>query len=159
LILGLRAPDARSRISRQLGVPVDVGQAILRWSEKPSHLPEPGEWLPSSDPRLPGWLAPFNRNVLAAFDEDGAFVAGVGLKHHDQWAREIAVGTDPEHRGRGYARMLVAQAARDIIASGKVPLYRHEAGNAASVRVADATGFPDRGWRSIDLDIGSMGDR
>ena len=159
LILGLRASDARSRISRQLGVPVDVGLAILRWPEQPPPLPEPGEWIPFSDPRLPGWLAPFNGNVLAAFDETGAFVAGVGLKHHDEWAQEIAVGTDPQHRGRGYARRLVAQAARDIIASGGVPLYRHEAGNAASERVADATGFPDRGWRSVDLDIGSMGDR
>jgi len=159
LILGLRASDAWSRVSRQLGVPVDVGQAILRWSEQAIDLPRPGQWVASSDSRLPGWLAPFNGNVLAAFDETGAFVAGVGLKHHDQWAREIAVGTDPEHRGRGYARRLVAQAARDIIASGGIPLYRHEAGNTASERVADATGFPDRGWRSVDLNIGSMGDR
>lgn len=159
LILDLHAPDAQSRFFRRLGVPVDAGIAILRWAEQSVRLPGPGNWVPSSDSRLPGWLAPFNGNVLAAFDDHGAFMAGVGLKHHDEWAREIAVGTDPQHRGQGYARMLVAQAARDIIASGGVPLYRHEAHNAASVCVADAAGFPDRGWRSIDLDLGSIGDR
>ncbi|MBA3378171.1 MAG: GNAT family N-acetyltransferase [Chloroflexia bacterium] len=153
LFLDLLASDATLRVSQRLGVPLDVGLASLRWPEQPSPLPEPGMWVPSRDPRLPGWLAPFNGSTLAAFDEHGAFMAGVGVKHHDEWAREIAVGTDPEHRGRGYARMLVAQAARDIIAGGGVPLYRHEAGNAASERVADAAGFPDRGWRSINLDI------
>ncbi len=155
----LGASDAPFRVSLRLGVPVNLGLATLRWSEQPPQLPEPGEWVSSSDSRLPGWLEPFNGKVLAAFDEHGSFMAGVGLKHHEAGATEIAVGTEPGHRGRGYARMLVAQAARDIIASGGVPMYRHEAGNAASERVADATGFPDLGWRSIDIDLGSIGDR
>jgi hypothetical protein len=47
--------------------------------------------------------------------------------------------------------MLVAQAARRVLADGALPLYLHEAANAASARVADAAGFPDRGWRLIGL--------
>jgi len=156
LLLDLGASDASNRASRRLGIPVTIGIATLRWSEQAAELPEVGAWVPGGDPRLPGWFAPFHGHALANFNERGGFVAGVGLKNHGQNVLELSVGVDPGHRSRGYARMLVAQAARDVIAGGGIPLYRHERHNVASARVADASGFPDRGWRSVDLDLGDM---
>ncbi|MFD0788502.1 GNAT family N-acetyltransferase, partial [Micromonospora azadirachtae] len=61
------------------------------------------------------------------------------------------VGTAPEAQGRGLARRLVAQAARRVLDEGAVPTYLHEWSNHASARVADAAGFPDRGWRSFGV--------
>jgi GNAT superfamily N-acetyltransferase len=85
--------------------------------------------------------------VLVARDPDtGAYLAGVGIKRHDQYGHEIAVGTDPAARGKGLARRLVAQAARRVLDEGAVPTYLHDASNVASCRVAEAAGLPDRGW-------------
>lgn len=40
--------------------------------------------------------------------------------------------------------MLVAQAARQVLAHGDEPLYSHLSDNIASGRVAEGAGFPDR---------------
>ena len=114
-------------------------------------LPDVGEWLPADDPRVPAWLKPFGGDVLVVLDDD-VYVAGVGLKRHDEHGQEISVGTEEAARGRGLARRLVAQAAR------------RPAGGAASSRrtcttrptsppakVADAAGFPDRGWTVLGM--------
>lgn len=125
------------------------GQGVFRWSTAPADLPEAGIWLPVTDDRLPAWLRPFGGEALVALDDHDRYMAGVGLKRHDRFAREIAVGTDPAFRGLGLARRLVAQAARRILADGAVPTYLHDPANLASAHVADASGFSDRGWRII----------
>ena len=48
---------------------------------------------------------------------------------------------------RGLARRLVAQAARRLLTDGATVTYLHDPANTASARVADACGFPDRGWQ------------
>ena len=88
---------------------------------------------------------------VVAWDEDGSYAAGVGRKQHDAHGHELSVGTDEHLRGRGMARRLVAQAARRVIADGAVPTYLHSFDNTASARVADAAGFPDRGWQVLEL--------
>lgn len=146
----------RTELGRRL--PAAVGapgrhyvEAALRWTTSPSPLPEFGLWHPPDDPLLPDWLQRFPTDVLVAFDSSGRYQSGVGIKRHNRFAHEIAVGTAPELRGRGFARALVAQAARRILDDGAVPLYLHDMDNSASARVADAAGFPDRGWRWIGL--------
>ena len=120
--------------------------------DRPADLPDAGGWEKASDPEVPEWLRPFGHEVLVARDADtGAYLAGVGLKHHDRYGREIAVGTEPAARGRGLARRLVAQAARRVLDDGAIPTYQHDPANIASSRVADASGFPDRGWRSLGM--------
>lgn len=126
-------------------------EATLRWTLRPAQLPELGTWMPSDDPRLPAWLRPFSAPVLVATDSRGRYAAGVGIKRHNRFGHEIAVHTDPAARGRGLARALVAQAARQVLASGAVPVYVHDVDNAASARVAQAAGFDDRGWRWLGL--------
>lgn len=77
--------------------------------------------------------------------------AGVGIKRHNPHGHELAVGTEPAHRGKGLARALVAQAVRRVLAAGAVPLYFHDAANVPSGRIAEAAGSPDRGWRVLGL--------
>jgi GNAT superfamily N-acetyltransferase len=127
------------------------GRAILRWAEQPVALPEIGEWVAADDRRLPAWLRVFNGGTLVAWDTEGRVAAGVGIKRHNAFGHELAVATEPAHRGRGLARLLVAQAARRVVADGAIPLYLHAPGNLASARVADAAGFPDRGWRLMEV--------
>lgn len=152
IAVALRSPGAAIEVPALLRRPdLILARAVFRWSEAPASLPEIGEWMNRDEPRLPVWLRPFNGGALVAWDAEGRYAAGVGIKRHNSHAHEIAVQTDPAHRGRGMARLLVAQAARRIIASGALPLYLHEAHNAASAKVAAAAGFPDRGWRVLGL--------
>ena len=45
----------------------------------------------------------------------------------------------------------MAKAARRIADAAAVPLYLHDPENIASARVAEASGFPDRGWTIVAL--------
>lgn len=126
-------------------------RSVLRWTDAPADLPPLGEEVPADDPVVPEWLRPFGGTVLLAVDDRGRYLAGVGRKRHDRWCTELAVGTDPAARGRGLARRLVATAARRVLDDGAVPTYQHDPENVASARVADATGFPDRGLRGLWL--------
>ena len=126
-------------------------RGVFRWSDSPAATPDFGEWIPTDDPRVPEWLHPFNDDVLVAWDDQGHYGAGVGLKKHDRFAYEISVGTEPSLRGRGIARLLVATAARHILAQGAIATYLHDETNYGSAKVADAAGFPDLGWKILGL--------
>ena len=144
--LGPTLADATPALESLLGGRlVDV---MFRWSTAPTPLETLGEWIPAEDRRVPAWLKPFGGEVLMLL-EDGEYVGGVGLKRHDDHATEISVGTEEAARGRGIARRLVVTAARRILDEGKVPTYLHDLRNTASARVAEASGFPDRGWRLV----------
>ncbi|MFI7609175.1 GNAT family N-acetyltransferase [Micromonospora sp. NPDC049366] len=123
----------------------------FRWTLAPAPLTDVGQWSPPTSPDLPAWLRLFDREVLVVRDADGRYLAGVGIKRHDAHGHELAVGTAPAARGRGLARRLVAQAARRVLDEGAVPTYLHDRRNLASARVAEAAGFPDRGWRSFGV--------
>jgi GNAT superfamily N-acetyltransferase len=145
---GLEAALAR-RLPALVGRP---GQrcftGVFRWSEAPVAMDDAGEWEPSDGPGLPGWLRPFPGEVLVAREPGtGRYLAGVGLKPHDRTGIEISVGTEERARGRGLARRLVTKAARRIVDAQAVPIYLHDPANTASAHVADASGFPDLGWR------------
>jgi GNAT superfamily N-acetyltransferase len=131
--------------------PRRIADAVFRWTERPADLDDAGEWVTSAQPGLPDWLHPFRSRVLVARAADGTFLSAVGIKHHNAYGKELAVGTAPGAEGRGLARRLVAQAARAVLAGGALPTYLHEPSNVASGRVADAAGFPDRGWSAFGL--------
>jgi len=150
-----RSRAAATAVPVLLGVPGHtLGRATFRWSDSPAALPELaeiGEWVAPDDPRLPAWLNAFNDDVLVTWDRAGRYAAGVGRKRHNPYGHELAVGTDPGHRGRGLASKLVAQAARRVLADGALPIYLHGRANVGSARVADRAGFPDRGWQVLTL--------
>ena len=158
-------PDAAYTATTLLGAdgPLDVLPALLglpdrtverrvyRWTTAPAELPRIGQWLPAVHRNVPEWLRPFGGNVLVATDARGGHLAGVGIKRHDHLVHELSVGTVPEARGRGLARLLVAQAAASLLSRGVVPTFVHLPDNEASARVATAAGFQDRGWNSLAL--------
>ncbi|WP_089156871.1 GNAT family N-acetyltransferase [Micromonospora sp. NBS 11-29] len=152
LVRGRPVEEWLPALPAAVGAPEFVTQrAVFRWCTDPAPSPDVGEWLPPTLPGLPPWLRLFDRDVLVARDADGGYLAGVGIKRHDAYGHELAVGTAPAARGRGLARRLVAQAARRVLDEGAVPTYLHGVDNVASARVADAAGFPDRGWTSFGV--------
>jgi GNAT superfamily N-acetyltransferase len=130
-------------------------RGVFRWSEDPAPLPHAGQWVDPGDERLLPWLRPFTTPVLVAFDDDGSPLAGVGRKQLDEIGQELAVVTEPAARGRGLARRLIAQTARRVLDEGGIPTYLHSPNNVASAHVADAAGFPDRGWQVLGLPTAS----
>jgi predicted GNAT family acetyltransferase len=88
-----------------------------------------------------------------AFDDAGEYVAGVGIKVHDEHGHELAVVTEERAREKGLARRLVAQAARRVLDVGAVPTYLHADSNVRSAKVAVAAGFPERGWRILGVAV------
>lgn len=154
---GGRAPtgalaEILDRLPEALGRPGDhVGQGVFRFAVAAPDLGRVGEWVPAGDPRVPPWLRPFGGEVLVVFGDDGDYLAGLGIKRHDELGREVAVATEDRWRGRGLARALVAQASARILGGGGVPIYLHGRANGASARVAEAAGFPDLGWSVIGL--------
>ncbi len=151
---GVSLDDVRAAIPERFGEPASIAyRGICRWAvDVPAEdvLADVGIWIPADDEIVPAWLKPFGGDALVVLD-DGVYVAGVGLKVHDEYGQEISVGTTEAARGRGLARRLVAQAARALLAKGIVPTYLHAPDNYASAKVADAAGFPDRGWTALGL--------
>ncbi len=146
--------DFGGELAAALGNPGGrVVEGVFRWTVRPTEMPDAGEWRPVDDPVVPAWLEPFGGEVLVAL-EDGRYIAGVGLKRHDPTGQEVAVVTEPQARGRGLARRLVSQAARRVVSGGAVVTYLHAPSNTASARVAEACGFPDRGWKVLFLSPG-----
>lgn len=143
----LRRADLRAVFDRPNAA---LFEGVFRWSGQPADLPDAGVWVAADAPGVPDWLRPFGGQVLMALD-DGQYVAGVGIKRHDEFGHELAVVTEAAAQGRGLARRLVAQAARHVIAAGAVPTYLHADRNVASARVAEAAGFSDRGWRILGV--------
>jgi RimJ/RimL family protein N-acetyltransferase len=130
---------------------LETFEGTFRFTEEPADLEPLGRWVPSDHPALPDWLRPFGGDALVVLDDDGEYVAGVGLKRHLPSGWEISVGTEPAARGRGYARRLTATAARHVIERGAVPLYLHADDNHASAAAAEAAGFTDLGWRFLSM--------
>jgi GNAT superfamily N-acetyltransferase len=148
---GTTLDDILDAVPEALGHPgAVVGRGVYRYSVAPPVVAPIGEWVAATDPDVPAWLRPFGGRVLVV-REDGEYVAGLGIKRHDELGLEVAVATEEAWRGRGLARALVSRAAATILRGGGVPIYLHGRGNAASARVAEASGFPDRGWLILGL--------
>ncbi len=131
-----------------------VGRGVYRYAVAPPDVDPVGEWVPADHPDVPAWLRPFGGKVLVV-RENGQYVAGLGVKRHDELGQEVAVATEEPWRGRGLGRALVSRAAADILRRGGVPIYLHGQANAASAHVAEAAGFPDRGWFILGLPTAS----
>ena len=78
------------------------------------------------------------------FDAD-RLVAMAGQRMHLPGLVEVsAVCTHPDARGRGYARMLMAQVMRDIWRAGRTPFLHVLADNQSAIRVYQSLGFTHR---------------
>lgn len=152
----VRGDDLDADLARlNVSMPEIVGRVgalaggVFRWSTAPTLSADFGEWVPTDDGRVPPWLMPFNGDVLIAWDDEGVCGAGVGRKMHDDFGHELSVVTEERLRRRGIGRALVETAARRVLADGRIPTYLHHPENHASAQLAEAAGFPDRGWRVL----------
>lgn len=124
---------------------------VFRWSTHIATFEDIGEWIDADRPNVPEWLKPFGHKVLMAFDEAKNYIGGVGIKHHLEYGREIAVVVEERAAGRQIARRLVSKAALEILNECNVPIYLHAEANVASAKVAEAVGFKDVGWKIIGM--------
>ncbi len=65
---------------------------------------------------------------------------------------EITVHTNPQYRNRGWGRSVVSALARDLLDSGKTPLYEVSPHNEASRTLARALGFTAAGGESLFIE-------
>ena len=168
-----RSPRTRSALYEAL--PAAVGQPgwavhddVFRWCLAPAALPDVGGWTTPPDPAFPPWLRLFDSEVLVVRDADGGYLAGVGIKRHDAYGHELAVGTVPARAAGGWPAGSVAQAARRVLDEGAVPTYRHDpatpvppgsprrpasrtgAGRRTASTRADRPGWRSGGARTVD---------
>jgi predicted GNAT family acetyltransferase len=80
--------------------------------------------------------------------DGGRLVAMAGERMHlDGYTEVSAVCTHPDHRGRGYARMLVSEIGRGIVERGETPFLHVYATNAVAIATYEKLGFASNGLR------------
>lgn len=76
---------------------------------------------------------------------EGRLIAMAGERMHPVgWGEISAVATDPDHRRRGLAELLVRVVAAGIVARGDVPLLHAAGTNTGAIRLYEAMGFTVR---------------
>jgi hypothetical protein len=78
--------------------------------------------------------------VYAIEEDDRLLSACVSVRQNSDSA-EAWVFTSLEHRGRGFAQLVVSAWAKDMIRAGLVPFYSHKIENVASASVARKLGL------------------
>ena len=86
-----------------IGLPERIAyEGVFRWTIRPNPLPDAGQWLPADDPAVPEWLRPFGGTCSSpATRTTGVYLAGVGIKRHDQFGHEIGRRHGPGGPGQG----------------------------------------------------------
>jgi RimJ/RimL family protein N-acetyltransferase len=83
----------------------------------------------------------FDGAIFGVRGPRGRLVSWAALKLKSERIWEVAVATEADYRGRGYARDVVSAAARFALEQGRVPVYIHDRDNSTSAFVARAVGF------------------
>ncbi|HEY2594537.1 MAG TPA: GNAT family N-acetyltransferase [Chloroflexota bacterium] len=83
----------------------------------------------------------FDGAIFGVRGPHGRLVSWCAIKIKSEQVWELAVATESDYRGRGYARDVVAAAARYSLDQGRLPIYVHDRDNGTSAFVARATGF------------------
>jgi GNAT superfamily N-acetyltransferase len=83
----------------------------------------------------------FDGAVFGVRGSHGRLLSWAALKLKSDKVWEIAVATEADYRGRGYARDVVSAATRFTLEQGRLPSYIHDRDNGTSGFVARAVGF------------------
>ncbi len=70
-------------------------------------------------------------------------LAGERLRF-DRYTEVATVCTDPDYRGRGYAKAVVSAVMQEIVDAGRTPFLGVDDGNIAAIRLYEALGFTHR---------------
>jgi predicted GNAT family acetyltransferase len=80
---------------------------------------------------------------------DDRVAAAAGINWQSDRLAEMYVYTQPDYRGRGWAKAVGAACVRALLEKGLVPIYVAAEENAASRKVALALGFRETGAREV----------
>jgi RimJ/RimL family protein N-acetyltransferase len=107
----------------------------------PSPSAERAEYIPDEDAAALHLRTRFDGAVFGVRGPHGKLVSWAALKLKSDRVWEIAVATDSDYRGRGYARDVVSAATRFALERDKLAIYIHDRDNTTSAFVARAVGY------------------
>lgn len=82
---------------------------------------------------------------LGIRDPEGRLIALAGERMRlDGYTEISAVCTDPDHRGRGLAGLLVRDLVHDITSHGQIPFLHAASANVNAIRLYESLGFTRR---------------
>jgi GNAT superfamily N-acetyltransferase len=115
----------------------------LRAADADSVIGAPGraELIPREDPSALHLRSRFDGEVFGVRGPRNRVISWAALKLKSDTVWEIAVATEADYRGRGFARDVVTAAARYTLEQGRIPIYVHDRDNSTSAFVARAVGF------------------
>lgn len=93
------------------------------------------------DPSAAHLRGRFDARVFGIRGPHGRIVAWAGLKEKSPDVWEIAVTTEADYRGRGFARATVSAATQCTLEAGRLPLYIHDRDNEPSAFVCRSLGY------------------
>ena len=107
----------------------------------PSPSMDRAELIPRDDPAALHLRSRFDGEVFGVRGPRERVISWAALKLKSDTVWELAVATDADYRGRGFARDVVSAATRFVLESGRIPLYVHDRDNSTSAFVARAVGY------------------
>ena len=107
----------------------------------PSPTMHRAEHIPEDDTAALHLRTRFDGAIFGMRGPHGRLVSWAALKLKSDRVWEIAVATEADYRGRGFARDVVAAASRFTLDQGRLPIYIHDRDNGTSAFVARAVGF------------------
>ncbi|HLZ30035.1 MAG TPA: GNAT family N-acetyltransferase [Chloroflexota bacterium] len=107
----------------------------------PSPNIDRAEHIPDDDPSALHLRTRFDGAIFGVRGPHGRLVSWAALKLKSDHVWEIAVATEADYRGRGYARDVVSAASRFTLDHDRLPIYIHDRDNGSSAFVARAVGF------------------
>lgn len=99
------------------------------------------EHIAEEDPAALHLRTRFDGAIFGVRGPHGRLISWAALKLKSQQVWEIAVATEADYRGRGYARDVVSAASCFALEQGRLPTYIHDRDNGTSAFVARAAGF------------------
>ncbi len=128
----------------------DEAHLRIAYVTREGFRPYVGPWLDWIEPLdEAAEVEPFALSLLARYSggvsavrEGSAIVSFAGIRPQSPHVAEIGVRTDASHlRAKGLGRAVVSRATKAILATERLPIYRHRADNAASERLCGALGY------------------
>ena len=117
----------------------------LRAADADSFVPSPtidrAELIERDDATALHLRTRFDGEVFGVRGPRNRVISWAALKLKSERVWEIAVATEADYRGRGFARDVVSAAARYALDREKIPIYVHDRDNSTSAFVARAVGF------------------
>lgn len=107
----------------------------------PSASMDRAEHIADEDPAALHLRSRFDGAIFGVRGPHGRLISWAALKLKSEHVWEIAVATEADYRGRGYARDVVSAATRFTLDQSRLPTYIHDRDNGTSAFVARAAGF------------------